>query len=209
MTELLKYYSKRKKEIKQRLRDFKDTYKKSDNDIFAELCFCILTPQAKAVVCDEAINRLKRQGFLFGGTQRNIRSCLKGVRFPNNKARYIIAARDFLKNGKGVNIKNKLDTKDLFKTRDWLVKNIKGLGYKEASHFLRNIGFGKDMAILDVHIIRNLKRYSVVRRFPASLTRKSYRSIEERMREFSKKTRIPLDELDLLFWSKETGRVFK
>ncbi len=209
MRELLKDYSNRKKEIKQRLRDFKEMYKRSNDDIFAELCFCILTPQAKAVVCDEAINRLKRRKFLVNGTQRHIRSCLKGVRFPNNKAKYIIAARDFLRNGKGIEIKNKLDTKDIFKTRDWLVKNIKGLGYKEASHFLRNIGFGEDMAILDVHIIRNLKRYSVVRRFPASLSKKSYRYIEKNMRKFSKKTGIPMGELDLLFWSRETGRVFK
>ena len=209
MKELLKYYTKRKKEIKYRLQDFKAVYKKSDNDIFVELCFCILTPQAKAVVCDEAINRLKRRGLLLSGSQRHIRSCLKGVRFPNNKAKYIVAARDFLKNGKGIDIKNKLDTKDLLKTRDWLVKNIKGLGYKEASHFLRNIGFGKDMAILDVHIMRNLKRYSVIDKPTTSLTKKNYRYIEKKIEKFSKKIRIPMDELDLLFWSKETGIVFK
>jgi len=209
MKELLKDYSKKKKEIKYRLLDFKEIYKKSDNDIFAELCFCILTPQAKAVVCDEAINRLKRRGLLLSGSQRHIRPCLKGVRFPNNKTKYIIAARDFLKNGKGIDIKNKLDTKDLFKTRDWLARNIKGLGYKEASHFLRNIGFGRDIAILDVHIMKNLKRYSVIRKISPSLSKKTYEYIESKMKEFSKKIRIPMDELDLLFWSKETGIVFK
>jgi len=209
MKELLKYYTKRKKEIKHRLQDFKAIYKKSDNDIFAELCFCILTPQAKAVVCDEAINRLKRRGLLLSGSRRHIRPCLKGVRFPNNKAKYIVAARDFLKNGKGIDIKNKVDTKDLLKTREWLAKNIKGLGYKEASHFLRNIGFGRDMAILDVHIMRNLKRYSVIDKPPTPLTKKNYIYIEKKIKEFSKKIRIPMDELDLLFWSKETGIVFK
>jgi len=38
---------------------------------------------------------------------------------------------------------------------EWLVKNLTGLGYKEAGHFLRNIGSGK-IAILDRHILRNL-----------------------------------------------------
>ncbi|GAJ17855.1 unnamed protein product, partial [marine sediment metagenome] len=30
---------------------------------------------------------------------------------------------------------------DEIKLREWVVKNFKGLGYKEASHFLRNIGY--------------------------------------------------------------------
>ena len=36
-----------------------------------------------------------------------------------------------------------------------------------------------------------------------------YLEIEDRMREFSRKVGIPIEELDLLFWSKQTGYVFK
>jgi N-glycosylase/DNA lyase len=65
------------------------------------------------------------------------------------------------------------------------------------------------MAILDVHILRNLQKYGVIDKVPSSLTKKTYLDIEARMRKFSRKVRIPLEELDLLFWSKETGFVFK
>jgi len=41
------------------------------------------------------------------------------------------------------------------------------------------------------------------------ITRKAYSEMEEKLRQFSKKINIPMDELDLLFWSLETGKVFK
>lgn len=209
MKELLRDYKTRKREINKRLKDFEGVYAKSNRDIFAELCFCILTPQAKAVVCDAAIKSLQKNGFLFKGGCGDIRPCLKGVRFPNNKARYLVAAREFFKNGRGPDIKNRLDTKDLFRTRDWLVKNVKGMGYKEASHFLRNIGLGKNMAILDRHILKNLKRYGVIKKIPETLRRKEYMRIENKMRDFFKRLDISMGEVDLLFWSRETGMIFK
>ncbi len=92
--------------------------------------------------------------------------------------------------------------------REWLVKNIKGYGYKEASHFLRNIGF-EELAILDRHVLKNLKNYGVIEEVPKSLTPKKYKEIEEKMRRFSKSVDIPISHLDLLFWSNETGEIFK
>lgn len=209
MKDLLKDYACRKKDIRARLRYFKSVYNRSNEDLFAELCFCILTPQAKATVCDEAIRGLQKQGLLLTGSLREIRNNLKGVRFPNNKAKYLIAARDVFQNCNGLDIKSKVNTKDIFRTRDWFAKNVKGLGYKEASHFLRNIGYGKEIAILDRHILRNLKRYGVLKRMPSSLTKKNYINIENKMRQFFKKLNISMEEADLLFWSKETGMIFK
>ncbi|MEM3584736.1 MAG: hypothetical protein QW193_05630, partial [Nitrososphaerales archaeon] len=80
---------------------------------------------------------------------------------------------------------------------------------KEASHFLRNIGLGKDFAILDRHILKNLKEFNVIKDIPKSISKKVYLDIENKMREFSKQINIPMDELDLLFWSKETSFIFK
>ena len=108
-----------------------------------------------------------------------------------------------------VNIKSRLNPNNIFETREWFVKNVKGLGYKEASHFLRNIGLGKNFAILDVHILKNLKRYKVIKKIPPSISKKTYIKIEESVREFSGRINIPLEELDLLFWSHETGVIFK
>lgn len=207
--ELIAVYNKKKRKIKKRLSEFKQKYQENEKHIFAELCFCILTPQAKAISCDKAVKELFSSGLLFRGDKSAIRSRLRSVRFPNNKASYLIAARKMFQYRGKFSLKRKLNPLDTFKTRDWLVNNVKGLGYKEASHFLRNIGLGKDMAIFDIHILRNLKNIGMLRKIPTSINRKNYIALEDRLRKFSKAIDIPLDELDLLFWSNQTGFIFK
>jgi len=202
-------YKKKKVLIKKRLKDFKRLYNCPDEDIFAELCFCLLTPQSKALTCDRALEALKKDRILFKGNKRDIRDRLKNVRFPNNKASFIIDARKSFKNGDSFEVKGKIDSKDIALSRHWLADNVKGLGYKEASHFLRNIGLGGDIAILDIHILRNLKRFGVIKKIPSTMTKRGYLKIEEKMRRFSKRINIPLDELDLLLWSNETGVISK
>ena len=209
MKALLSGYNGKKRSIKNRLKEFKDLYRARDEDIFSELCFCLLTPQSKAIYCDKAVKNLEKKDLLFKGSRCTIKSQLKGVRFPNNKVAYLIAARRSFRNGRTLDIKSKIDANNIFKTREWFVKNIKGLGYKEASHFLRNVGLGKDIAILDVHILRNLKRYKVIKKIPPSINRNTYLNIENRMRAFARRINIPLEELDLLFWSNETSFIFK
>jgi N-glycosylase/DNA lyase len=210
MKKLITEYKNKKPQIKKRLREFKVVGKSGGADIFSELCFCILTPQAKAVYCNKAVEDLRKSGLLFKGCSSAISKRLKGrVRFHNNKAAYLVSARKIFSDGKGLEVKSKLDAKDVLKTRDWLVKNIKGLGYKEASHFLRNIGLGRDIAIIDRHILENLRKYGVIRKIPASISRKKYLAIEGKVKKFSKQVNIPMDELDLLFWSGQTGFIFK
>lgn len=196
-------YKNKKHQIKSRLKDFAPLYKGKPKAIFAELCFCILTPQSNARHCDRAVRELKDKGLLFTGCAGAIRRILKGKsRFHNKKAEYIVNARRLFN-------KRVLNPDKVREIRDDLVKNIKGIGYKEASHFLRNIGLGKDIAILDRHILRNLKRHGVISSIPSSLTPRLYLKIEDKARRFSKRVRIPLEELDLLFWSRETGGIFK
>lgn len=209
LEDLLKSYASKKIAIKKRLLEFREMWKEPDERIFAELCFCICTPQSRARVCSNAIERMKRIGILFRGDEEDIRRYLIGVRFPRNKARYIVNARNFLTRRGDVVLKGKIRFADPIRVRDWLVKNIKGVGYKEASHFLRNIGLGEKLAILDRHILKNLLKYGIIKDIPKTLTPKKYLEIEKKMRRFSKRMDIPLAELDLLLWSEETGEIFK
>jgi N-glycosylase/DNA lyase len=210
MTEaLLSEYGKRKKAIKKRLLDFDRVWMQPEKRIFSELCFCICTPQSKAVYCDKAVTALDESGKLFTGGEKEIRDGLKAVRFPNNKARYIVEARNLFSEGGSLSIKPRINVHDVPAARDWIVKNVKGLGYKEASHFLRNTGHGKDLAILDVHILKNMKRYGEIKEIPECISKKCYFSLEGKMRGFSDRIGIPMAELDLLLWSMETGVIFK
>jgi len=91
--------------------------------------------------------------------------------------------------------------------REWLVKNIKGLGYKESSHFLRNIGFD-NFAIIDFHIVDILVKHNLIKR-PETLTKKRYLEIENILKEIAKKLELSLAELDLYLWYTETGKILK
>ncbi len=208
--ELQALYGERRDAIQKRLREFKEILDRSDDEVFAELCFCLLTPQSSAKTCWAAVSRLKERSLLLKGKANEIQLQLNDVRFGNSKAKYIVEARHlFTKDGK-LYLKSHLSSfANMFELREWMVENVKGLGYKEASHFLRNIGLGEEFAILDRHILRNLKRMEVISEVPVSITKKRYLEIEEKLRRFSREIRIPLADLDLLFWSRETGWIFK
>ena len=210
--EIEKIYKEKQKDIEKRLREFKEIWEKGSNeDIHAELSFCILTPQSKAVNAWKAITTLRENGLLFNGSAEDIVEYLNIVRFKNNKAKYLVALREQMQNEKG-----EIITKDFFNSitdvkekREWIVKNIKGMAYKEAGHFLRNVGFGKEIAILDRHILKNLVKLEVIEDVPKSLTSKLYLEIEEKMKAYCKFISIPMDSLDLLLWYKEAGEIFK
>ncbi|MDP3730069.1 MAG: N-glycosylase/DNA lyase [Candidatus Omnitrophota bacterium] len=200
---LLEEYKHKKGDIRKRLREFRKIGKGSAEDIFTELCFCILTPQSNARQCDKAIQELKKKRLLFKAPAGLIYPVLKGrSRFHNKKAEYLVEARRSFD-------RSILSDGSVLDMREKIVEDVKGVGYKEASHFLRNIGLGKDVAILDRHILKNLKRYGVIDRVPSSISVKSYLNIEKDARAFAKKIGIALEELDLLFWSRETGEIFK
>lgn len=211
--EIEKIYKKIKPDIKKRLEDFQNIWKNGTNeDIHLELSFCILTPQSKAINAWKAITNLKENNLIFKGNVGEIVEYLNIVRFKNNKAKYLVELREQMMDKKT----KKVMTKDFFSTipnvyekRNWIVKNIKGMSYKEAGHFLRNVGFGQEIAILDRHILKNLQKLGVIEELPKTLGPKQYLEIEEKMKEYCKFVKIPMDEMDLLLWYKEAGEIFK
>jgi N-glycosylase/DNA lyase len=129
---------------------------------------------------------------------------------PHHTALEKMGRGDYQVNKERVCLKPVLDMFDnAHECREWLVNKIDGLGYKEASHFLRNIGMGEEIAILDRHILRNLKEIGVIEEIPESLSKKKYMQIEKQMIEFARQIRIPVSHLDLLLWYKGTGEIFK
>jgi N-glycosylase/DNA lyase len=197
--------------IENREKHFYEIWKNgTDEEIFMELVFCLFTPQSKAVSCWAAVNDLVSKNMMFDSTDKDIAKVITKVRFRNNKAIHVVKARDFFTIGGKIKIKEKLKSfKDVYELRKWLIQNIKGFGYKEAGHFLRNIGIGKDLAILDRHILKNLKLFGAIKEFPKTLTTKTYLKTEKQMQDFSQNIGIPISHLDMLFWCKNTGGIFK
>ncbi|MDP6155607.1 MAG: N-glycosylase/DNA lyase [Candidatus Thermoplasmatota archaeon] len=198
-------------DIESRLQEFEYLWTKgSEENVFHELVFCLLTPQSSARVCWETLCSLIKKNILNDAVPEEIAHEINRVRFKNNKSRYIVGARDFFTKAGNLSIKAPL--KELVgetNKREWLVNNIKGIGYKEASHFLRNIGMGREIAILDRHILRNLVLLGVIEEIPKTLSRERYLAIEQKMADFATDIKIPLDHLDLVLWYKEKNEIFK
>ena len=132
-------------------------------------------------------------------------------RFPVARPGYIVVAREYLSEHCGMALRERLNSfSNPIERRDWLAqeRRIKGLGYKEASHFLRNIGL-KGLAILDKHVLRCLADLKVIDNPKPPTTRARYLATEEKLREVAAHLEIDFDELDLVFWSMKTGEVLK
>jgi len=193
--------SKIKTLIDSRIAEFKALGKKSSIKLFNELCYCLLTANFNA---ERSISIQKNigSGFLSLSKEKLAQKLRAlGHRFPNARASYIAEARKHLN--------DLTNLKKLVNPRKWLVKNVKGLGYKEASHFLRNIGFG-NFAIIDFHIIDLLARNGLIRKQEAkTLTKNKYLEIENLLKKLAKKLNLSLAELDLYLWFIETGKILK
>ena len=192
-----------KKLVDARLKEFRELGNGSSNEIFKELCFCILTANFNAEKSMKIQMKIG-DGFLIL-PESLLASKLKelGHRYPNTRARYIVDARKH-KNSLRTTIKMFNDENKL---REWLDTNVKGIGYKEASHFLRNIGY-TDFAIIDFHIIDVLTKYNIIEK-PKTLTKRTYLETEELLRKIAGKSNLNLAELDLYLWYMETGKILK
>ena len=204
-------YKRISEKILSRLDEFKRNYYLFDEkNIFSELAFCILTPQSKAVSCWTAVEELRNQGLLFSENRKIKAGILRGkVRFHNIKADNLCRAGNFFLNSLKYNLNDSLEQKDIKEVRKYLVENIRGFGFKESSHFLRNIGFGEEIAILDRHILKKLYEFEVIKKIPKTISEKKYLEIESKMKTFSEKISIPISHLDLLLWYMATGEIFK
>jgi N-glycosylase/DNA lyase len=193
-----------KKLIEERIKEFKDFYLKSNEEWFSELCFCILTANSSAELGLKIQKEIKTKEFL---TLSKEELALKlkelGHRFYFKRAEFIIEARKYS------NIKDLvLSFSNAKACREWLVKNIKGLGFKEASHFLRNVGYF-NLAILDRHVLKILKEYQLISFTLKTITRKRYFKIENILKELADEAKLTLGELDLYLWFMETGKILK
>ena len=189
--------------VDSRIREFKETGDRSSREIFKELCFCMLCANYAAERSMQ-IQRAVGDGFLTL-SESQLRNRLKslGYRFPNVRSEYVVRARSYKDSLKDITA----SFSDESKLREWLIGNIKGIGPKEASHFLRNIGY-TDLAILDFHVINVLARHGLIEK-PKTLTRRRYLEIEELLRRIAREADLNLAELDLYLWYMETGKVLK
>lgn len=176
------------------------------------MVYCIFTAGASAKMGLRSVEAVRP--LLAAGRQQAMTHALVTAgahRFPNARPAYVVITRDYLQSSFSMRLRERLKSfSDPFERRDWLATEprIKGLGYKEASHYLRNIGF-KGYSILDKHIVRCLTELGVINSPKPPTNRNRYLETENRMRQFAGDVGIDFDELDLLLWSIKTGEILK
>ncbi|PYS52293.1 MAG: hypothetical protein DMF68_02040 [Acidobacteria bacterium] len=201
----------RAREIQSRLAEFRSLLETaSDERLWEELVFCIFTAGASARMGLRSVEAISH--LLMDGSHAELTKALQGVhRYPVARPGYIVVTRDYLREDCGMRLRERLMSfDDPIARRDWLARErrIKGLGYKESSHFLRNIGF-RGYAILDKHILRSLAELGEIVSPDPPATRTRYLETEERLRQFSRRIGVDFDELDLVLWSMKTGEILK
>jgi N-glycosylase/DNA lyase len=206
-------YTARRKEIRVRLREFRRVGQTaSDERLWEEMVYCIFTAGASARMGLRAVEAIRP--LLATGPQHAMSRALVAAgahRFPNARPGYVVITRAYLQDSFSMRLREQLRSfRDPYARRDWLATEprIKGLGYKEASHYLRNVGF-KGYGILDKHIVRCLAELGVIDSPKPPTSRNGYLETEDRMRRFAGDVGIDFDELDLVLWSMKTGEVLK
>jgi N-glycosylase/DNA lyase len=206
-------HAARRKEIRARLREFHRVWQTAnDARLWEEMVYCIFTAGASAKMglrSVEAIRPLLAKGHPAAMTRALVSA--GAHRFPNARPVYVVTTRDYLQGSFSMKLRKRLESfSDPVERRDWLATEprIKGLGYKESSHYLRNIGF-KGYSILDKHIVRCLAELGVIDSAKPPANRSRYLDTETKMRQFSGEVGIDFDELDLVLWSMKTGEILK
>lgn len=192
--------------VEEAIKDFERNHERDEEAWFNELCFCLLTANSGAKKVLEIWEDLCQNKAFLQFPLKKLSTALKqkGYRFYNKRAEYIVKARIFIGKLKAGVISFNTD----FEAREWLIAEVKGVGLKESSHFLRNVGY-KNVAILDRHILRILVDYNLIQKISAQLSKGFYYSTEEKLQDFAKNINLTLAELDLFMWYIKTGMILK
>ena len=203
--EVEKYIKDLKPQLAERvngvLKEFEKNKNLSKEDRFLELCFCILVANSSMEKTFEIWKEIKEDFLKL--KKDDLSKILKelGYRFYNKRAEYIVEARNKIEL-----LEEILNLNDEYMIREKLVENFKGIGWKEASHFLRNLGY-RNFAILDRHVLKSLRDLGIIENVPKALNKRIYLKIEESLREIANKLEMSLAELDLYLFYISSGKI--
>lgn len=190
--------------------------KLTEHSIRMELVNCLLGSQVRSESANIAIGRLKRAGLLSNESwsstsvdfeERALRALsgrdaarrVPSYRFPALRARQLSALRERLRARALTDYLSCNDPADSIRRQ--LVHDLPGIGPKQASMFLRNIGLSYDLAILDVHVLRYLDAVGAIpfKSTPIG-TLAAYEKAEAAAKSYANSLGHPVGHLDWAIW---------
>lgn len=192
-----------RKQVEVKEKEFISVGMSNKQTIFGELCFCILTANTSAELGLSIQSKISAEEF-YTLPPVELRNALRRhrYRFYNTRSLFIGRNRWIYDDLPSI-----IRWPEREEAREYLVNKLYGIGYKEASHFLRNTGIF-DFAILDKHILRILSGDLGIDTGKIS-QKNRYRFIEERFIDIAKSFGMSPGIFDLYLWKIATGKLLK
>jgi N-glycosylase/DNA lyase len=132
--------------------------------------------------------------------QRRLGAAARGHRFPNTASKWLMALME--NKGRLLHqvVEMALGPTHPVTLRQYFVENVPGLGPKQASMFLRNVGRGRELAILDAHVMRFMLLLQLTEERRALTTLRQYSTVERDMLRYAETRAVAADALDLAIW---------
>ena len=191
------------------------------------MCFCLLSGNVAFELVKSTIEVLDREKFLdydwilkekcsqelifklFNGPNfepKKKDGQLRKYRYPKKRSENITNAAKVLYADSS--IKQRLEeATSIIEVRKFFARQVPGIGIKESSHFLRNIGYSDALAIIDVHVLNFLKEnYFVNPSDVKNLTESRYEKLEIILQNLAEFHGLNLGILDLAIWYYMRGK---
>jgi len=186
-----------------------------ESRLWEVLVSCVLGSATKYEDAECAMHRLKGgallnaweaafdEGELVSDTRIRLRdrtSIGRAYRFPETRARWLAEAASSIYGQKDSLAALLAAYQDPLDIRRLLSSSVRGLGPKQSSLFLRNIGISDDLAVIDRHVLRYLWWSGLADSVapPASLSR--YERLEDLLRRRAWAVGLPLGVFDIAVW---------
>lgn len=199
----------------------------SEKQLWEELCICILSSNVPYDLALSAFYHLCENQFLDvyriidnpNATQKICFELSKRIyepkrkddtfrkyRFPNVRGSNIVKAAVTLyreNNGLIELLKSFRSEKE---ARSYLSENVSGIGLKEASHFLRNVGYSESLAIIDTHVISFLTEIGELSDEVTTVTPAVYMKLEETLTDLCNTFGLNMSIFDMAIWKYMRGK---
>lgn len=196
-------------------------WEKSESELLHELVTCILGSRVSYEVATAAASNIEKAGVMefpclqhfsndfedivadiledpisYSNTSRTVH-----YPFPKSRANYIsrtVRALYF----EGGSLEERLRTSATpQEARRWLIGQSVGIGPKQASLFLRNVGFTNELAILDSHVLRFMYLVGLMEeRVKLTSSLSVYEMYESRLRRYAISSGRSMGQLDFAIW---------
>lgn len=185
-----------------------------ENRLREELACCLLSSQVRYVDAQAFASQLAIRGLLYKGrvqvqcmedsicnclsTPLSVNGGLRKYRFATHKG-IQLAQTIFTIECDHSSLSKMVGSTDSTSIREYMVHHLAGIGPKQASMFLRNVGISYDLAILDRHVLRYMGLVGLGKASPPR-TFNEYLHLELNLRQYSASMGYPVGLMDWAIW---------